>query len=129
MCPVFGLEHLQEIEYSLLIYDVFIVWVEAQLMQVDALEKLNDLLNFSKDNNPFYRPRLDETAPLLPFDSLATFSRSVPLTTKQDWIEDQKAHPPYGTNLSFPMEAYTRCHQTSGTTVKTNAWRWRCAAG
>ncbi len=122
MCPVFGLEHLQEIEYSLLIYDVFIVWVEAQLMQVDALEKLNDLLNFSKDNNPFYRPRLDETAPLLPFDSLATFSRSVPLTTKQDWIEDQKAHPPYGTNLSFPMEAYTRCHQTSGTTGTPMRW-------
>src|SRR5271156_2777360 len=36
-------------------------------------------------------------------------------TTKQELIDDQAANPPYGTNLTFPLERYTRFCQTSGT--------------
>ena len=52
-------------------------------------------------------------------------------TTKQELIDDQAAHPPYGTNLTFPLERYTRFCQTSGTSgqhlhwLDTNeSWNW-----
>ena len=40
----------------------------------------------------------------------------LPFTTKDDLIEDQRLHPPYGNILTYPREKYSRLHQTSGTT-------------
>jgi phenylacetate-CoA ligase len=37
-------------------------------------------------------------------------------------VEDQAAHPPFGTNLSHPLERYVRVHQTSGTTGAPLRW-------
>ena len=57
--------------------------------------------------------------------------RNLPFTTKQEFIEDQLEHPPYGTNLSNPLRDYVRLHQTSGTTGApltildtTETWDW-----
>src|SRR5437870_13645089 len=41
----------------------------------------------------------------------------LPFTTKAELVADQADHPPYGTNLSYPLEQYTRLHQTSGTST------------
>jgi phenylacetate-CoA ligase len=40
----------------------------------------------------------------------------LPFTTKSELLADQAAHPPHGTNLTYPLARYTRLHQTSGTT-------------
>ena len=52
-------------------------------------------------------------------------------TTKQELTDDQAANPPYGTNLTFPLDRYTRFCQTSGTSghplhwLDTNeSWNW-----
>src|SRR5207247_10907475 len=58
--------------------------------------------------------------PALP--ALERFSARVPFTTKAELVADQHAHPPYGTNLTFPLECYTRCHATSGTTGQPLRW-------
>ena len=59
----------------------------------------------------------------------------LPLTTKAELVTDQSAHPPFGTNLTYPLERYVRVHQTSGTSgaplrwLETQAsWEWwaRC---
>jgi phenylacetate-CoA ligase len=60
----------------------------------------------------------------------------IPFTTKAELAEDQAAHPPYGTALSFPLERYARLHQTSGTSTgrplrwldTPESWDWvlRC---
>ncbi len=59
----------------------------------------------------------------------------LPFTTKAELVEDQAAHPPFGTNLTHPVDGYVRLHQTSGTSgaplrwLDTEAsWRWwqRC---
>lgn len=57
--------------------------------------------------------------------------RVLPFTTKADLLEDQRAHPPYGTNLTDPLSAYIRFHQTSGTTGQplrvldtAASWEW-----
>lgn len=41
--------------------------------------------------------------------------RKLPLTTKAELVTDQRIHAPYGSNLTYPLAAYTRFHQTSGT--------------
>jgi phenylacetate-CoA ligase len=46
----------------------------------------------------------------------------LPLTTKSELAEDQAAHPPFGTNLSYPLDRYVRIHQTSGTTGTPLRW-------
>src|SRR3989449_11544070 len=42
----------------------------------------------------------------------------LPFTTKQELVDDQAEHPPFGTNLTYPVEKYVRIHQTSGTAGK-----------
>ena len=46
----------------------------------------------------------------------------LPFTTKEEIVADQAAHPPFGSNLTYPLEAYTRLHQTSGTTGTPLRW-------
>ncbi len=53
---------------------------------------------------------------------LGDFTHRFPLTTKAELIQDQLAHPPYGSNLTRPLADYTRCHQTSGSTGMPLPW-------
>ena len=46
----------------------------------------------------------------------------LPLTTKAELVEDQWEHPPFGTNLTYPLERYVRVHQTSGTSGQPLRW-------
>ncbi|MFN4258328.1 MAG: phenylacetate--CoA ligase family protein [Gemmataceae bacterium] len=43
--------------------------------------------------------------------------RQLPFTTKAELSADQQAFPPYGRNLTYPLDCYCRLHQTSGTTT------------
>ena len=58
-------------------------------------------------SNGFWRDRLHDVHGWDDFERL-------PLTTKVELIDDQAAHPPFGTNLTYPMERFVRVHQTSG---------------
>ena len=40
----------------------------------------------------------------------------LPTTSKAELVADQARNPPFGNNLTFPLELYTHVHQTSGTT-------------
>jgi phenylacetate-CoA ligase len=53
--------------------------------------------------------------------SWADFAR-LPFTTKPELQDDQAAHPPFGTNLTYPVDRYVRLHQTSGTTGAPLRW-------
>jgi phenylacetate-CoA ligase len=46
----------------------------------------------------------------------------LPFTRKAELVEDQAEHPPFGTNLTYPLERYVRVHQTSGTTGMPIRW-------
>lgn len=73
-------------------------------------------------SNPFYREKLgDAGLNVEDFERLSVLER-VPFTTKQELAENQAAHPPYGTNLTWPVENYVRLHQTSGTTGSPMRW-------
>ena len=46
----------------------------------------------------------------------------LPFSRKSELVEDQATHPPFGTNLSYPLARYVRVHQTSGTTGTPLRW-------
>ncbi len=85
-------------------------------------DQLRRLVAAILPDNPFYAGKFDATGAPRRVRSIREFTLDVPFTTKQELVEDQLAHPPYGANLTFPMERYTRCHQTSGT--KGAPLRW-----
>ena len=80
-------------------------------------------------NNAFWRERLGGCAAP---HSLEEF-RQLPLTSNRDLSADQIRNPPFGSNLSEPLENYSRYHQTSGTTGRPlrvldtpQSWDWFC---
>ncbi len=46
----------------------------------------------------------------------------LPFTRKAELADDQAARPPFGTNLTYPLERYVRVHQTSGTSGQPLRW-------
>lgn len=71
------------------------------------------------DGNAFYQPILRD-AGLNNIDqfTIDEFMERIPFTTKQQLVDDQRDHSPYGSNHTYPLEHYTRFCQTSGTTGK-----------
>jgi len=85
--------------------------------------RLRVVLQHLQHGNRFYAAKL-AAAGLGPVENvtLDEFRQKFPFTTKEELTADQQAHPPYGTNLSFQLEKYTRCHQTSGSTGTPLRW-------
>jgi phenylacetate-CoA ligase len=79
------------------------------------LVRVRELLATVLPANPFFRRKLSGLAP----DDIRTASdfANVPFTTKAELSADQAEHPPYGSNLTHPLEQYSRLHQTSGTST------------
>ncbi len=80
------------------------------------LRKLQTMLTELWGKNAFYTRKF-QAAGLHPdalrsLDDLAQF----PFTLKRELIQDQSECPPFGTNLTYPLNQYVRFHQTSGTT-------------
>ena len=86
----------------------------------DQLGKLNRLVAALVPDNRFYTYKLGDSGSA--FSSLEDFFHRVPFTTKAELIADQQAHPPYGTNLTYPVKRYTRLTQTSGTSGAPLRW-------
>jgi phenylacetate-CoA ligase len=91
---------------------------------IDAhqIRRLEQLLASLDGRNPFYTRKLRACgARLSGFTSLEDLAR-LPVTTKAELVADQESSPPWGTNLSEPIERYTRYTQTSSTTGRPLRW-------
>src|SRR5947209_8163879 len=78
--------------------------------------RLVALLEEILPRNPFYRQKFS-AAGLIGTEMRAPADLPrIPFTTKGEILADQTARPPYGRNLTYPLECYCRMHQTSGTT-------------
>jgi phenylacetate-CoA ligase len=91
----------------------------AEALRRAQLQSLNELLR-ALPANAFYAKKVGEKAS--EFRSLEDYSANFPLTTKPEIAQDQSDQPPYGRNLTYPLERYSRLHQTSGTTGKPLRW-------
>jgi phenylacetate-CoA ligase len=90
------------------------------MSEPSSFRHLRDLLREVLPRNPFWAARLQG----LDIDALQSPAdlTKLPLITKAELAADQAAHPPYGSNLTYPRTAYTRLHQTSGTTGQPLRW-------
>jgi phenylacetate-CoA ligase len=86
------------------------------------LEELRTLVAELIPANKFYTQKLESVGVGFDVASLADFSARFPLTTKSELVADQLKHPPFGTNLTYPLNRYTRYHQTSGTSGAPLRW-------
>lgn len=91
-------------------------------IEADQLELLRTLLTELFPANAFYTRKLEDVGITFDVASLADFARRFPFTTKSELVADHLAHPPFGTNLTYPLNTYTRFHQTSGTTGTPLRW-------
>ncbi len=89
-------------------------------MERARLDRLNDMLGEVLRTNGFYRRKLAGCA-VPPLRGREPLSR-LPFTTKQELVDDQIRHPPFGSDLTYPLERYIRVHQTSGTTGRPMYW-------
>lgn len=93
----------------------------AELQRLQAA-KLRFLLRLVRAQNPFYQRKWEGLHIPLDADDPQAMLQALPLTTKAELAADQQAAPPYGANLTFPLERYIRCHQTSGSTGAALRW-------
>lgn len=88
--------------------------------------KLDAMLREILPHNRFYQSR--KIKPQTPLEE-------IPFLTRAQIEQDQADHPPFGTNLTYPVTQYTRFHQTSGSSGRpvrwldtAQSWKWlqRC---
>ncbi|MEX2301282.1 MAG: AMP-binding protein [Bryobacterales bacterium] len=100
-------------------------------LQAHQLAGLGELLSALLPDNSFYSQKLAAAGLNASLATLDEFVARAPFTLKQELVDDQLRNPPYGSNLTFPLERYTRFNQTSGTAGKpmlwldtTESWSW-----
>ena len=84
------------------------------------IERLQTLLRAALATNEFYREKyighgIDQIESIINLTAL-------PFTTKSELVQNQLDYPPFGSDLTDPLENYIRIHQTSGTTGKPLYW-------
>ena len=110
------------------VFDPRLETVGRQQLAEHQLARVNALLAEIVPANRFYTRKLDGVQRVEHWDAF----RQLPFTTKQELAADQAESPPFGTNLTYPLERYTKLHQTSGTTGKApirwldtpESWDW-----
>ncbi len=85
-------------------------------------EQLRTLISTVYGRNPFYTAKLEAAGTSSRPRHLGELTDTLPFTTKDEIAADQLQTPPYGTNLTFPLDRYTRLCQTSGTTGTPLRW-------
>jgi phenylacetate-CoA ligase len=94
-------------------------------VRAEQLARLRERLPEVLRANPFWRQRLHEV------NGWDDFQR-LPLIAKEELVADQSEHPPFGSNLTYPLASYVRMHQTSGSSGTAplrwldtgESWRW-----
>jgi phenylacetate-CoA ligase len=112
-------------------YDQAIETAPRERLRTLQFQKLQKLLLEIFGPNRFYTKKWKDAGIVAPeIQSLSDFQK-LPFTCKSELARAQEEAPPFGTNATFHVDAYTRVHQTSGTTgtplrvVDTpESWEW-----
>ena len=98
------------------------VFQRRQTLAQQQIDQLRALFRSILPANPFYAAKYNAVGAPTKAARLGDFFDQFPFTTKEEIAADQLTHPPYGTNLTFPLARYSRCHQTSGTSGVPLRW-------
>ncbi len=86
------------------------------------IQRLSLLLRDILPGNRFYARKFQQAGIDVASLSLPADLPRLPFTTKSELLDDQAQHPPYGEILTYPVEHYSRLHQTSGTAGRPLRW-------
>jgi phenylacetate-CoA ligase len=89
---------------------------------VEQLAQLRVLLSALRGANLFYSQKLAASGVTEAIGSIGEFQQRMPFTTKDELVVDQAAHPPFGSNLTYPVARYSRFCQTTGTSGRALTW-------
>jgi phenylacetate-CoA ligase len=112
--------------------DPFLETLGREALQQVQLKKFQLMLDTILPKNGFYSKKFASLPIASPTDIRSYEElRLLPFTTKSELSSDQAQNPPYGSNLTFERNQYTRVHQTSGTTGEPlrcldteESWAW-----
>jgi len=113
------------------VFDASIEKTPREMLRALQFQKLQELLQLVAGRNRFYTRKWRKAG--IASDDIKSLSdiRKLPFTYKSELMQAQEEAPPFGTNATFPQQAYSRVHQTSGTTgtplrvVDTpESWDW-----
>jgi phenylacetate-CoA ligase len=118
------------------VYDRELETLDRERLSAHQWSRLRTLVDEVGSANPFWTAKWQAAGLATARDlrGWKDFTR-LPLTAKAELVGDQASRPPFGTNLTYPLERYVRVHQTSGTSgaplrwLETQAsWEWwaRC---
>jgi phenylacetate-CoA ligase len=95
---------------------------QRQTIEAGQLQALHGLIARVVPTNSFWTPKFEAAGLMDGPTDLKNFSQKMPLLTKAQISQDHVDHPPFGSNLTDPIDSYTRIHHTSGTTAKPLRW-------
>ena len=99
-------------------FDPDLETMSRERLRTFQLEKLQALLHEIYGKNRFYTAKF-EAAGIVPQDVQSLDDLScLPMTIRDELVQAQAEDPPFGTNATYPIARYVRCHSTSGTTGK-----------
>lgn len=88
----------------------------------ERLHRLREGLEILLQSNAFYARKLQGIDVHAATRDLLAFQSTIPVTTKEELSTDHAENPPFGSNLTYPIDAYSRLHQTSGSSGSPMRW-------
>ena len=116
-------------------FDHALETMSPKALEALQIEKFRSMFKKIYGHNRFYTEKFDSAG--IDHETIQNVNdmAQIPLTNKEELIKAQQENPPLGSNATFPESAYSRFHQTSGTTGKPlrvldtpESWDWwgRC---
>ncbi|MES2595606.1 MAG: phenylacetate--CoA ligase family protein [Verrucomicrobiota bacterium] len=91
-------------------------FIDRASLRASQWSKLRSVVLHLAASEGFYTQKFRERSlAIASLESLEDFIQQVPFTVKAEVLQDRLQHPPFGTNLTRPLDQYTRFCQTSGT--------------
>ncbi len=94
----------------------------ADQWKADRWSRLLGLIEEIAVHNGFQQKHWPKNKGGVELKDFTQFQEECPFTTKDQLARDRAENPPYGTNLTYPIDQYTRYNQTSGTLGEPMAW-------
>lgn len=102
--------------------DIEAIWQDRSQIAALQSQRLIEMLQAIIPRNRFWTSKFQAAGvDLSEIRGIEDLAR-LPLTQKQELVDNQNEQPPYGSNLSYPSTRYRRLHQTSGTTGRPVRW-------
>ncbi|GEP42784.1 coenzyme F390 synthetase [Brevifollis gellanilyticus] len=91
-------------------------FIDRARLRANQWRKLRSIVLHLATSEGFYAQKFRQHGVrVTSMNRLEDFIQQVPFTTKSELLQDRLEHPPFGTNLTRPIDQYTRFCQTSGT--------------